>query len=287
MTSLTGRKPQNTYKDLLQVSNSNSGIDATCRPVEDGEGTQSPLKLATNKVCIDTGTFQIGSGVTVIIPGITNTSGTTVFTNSGTTFYAATGFTYNFCGSGTSIVLGDTTFCSGATIDFTNATVTGLTVTNGTFTTLTATTLIGSSATFTNLTVTGTVNFCSATTTLGDTVFCSGSSIDFTNATVSGLTCEQDIGTEGANFTLALADAGTTRICTTALTCTIPLNATVAFNTGATINLVREGGLVTISPVSGVTLRSVSGNTTIAPQYAGAQLFKRGTNTWYLIGQIA
>lgn len=50
MTTLTGRKPRNTYKDLLQVSNSNAGIDATLRAVEDGEGTESALKVSTTAV---------------------------------------------------------------------------------------------------------------------------------------------------------------------------------------------------------------------------------------------
>ena len=41
MATLTSKKPSETYKDLLQVSNSNSGVDTTLRDVEDGEGTAS------------------------------------------------------------------------------------------------------------------------------------------------------------------------------------------------------------------------------------------------------
>lgn len=55
MTTLTGKAPKNTYKDLLQVSNSNSGIDATARVVEDGEGTQSKLQLSTTVVNVVSG----------------------------------------------------------------------------------------------------------------------------------------------------------------------------------------------------------------------------------------
>src|SRR4051812_36851095 len=44
---LTGKTPATTYKDLLQVSNGNAGIDATLRPVSDGEGTDSALKIST------------------------------------------------------------------------------------------------------------------------------------------------------------------------------------------------------------------------------------------------
>jgi hypothetical protein len=53
MTTLTGSTIASTYKDLLQVSNSNSGIDATSRAVEDGEGTSSVLKLSTSEVSLD------------------------------------------------------------------------------------------------------------------------------------------------------------------------------------------------------------------------------------------
>lgn len=67
MATLTGRKPSETYKDLLQVSNNNSGIDATERAVEDGEGTSSILKLSATSVDIDnssSNTFKL-AGVTV------------------------------------------------------------------------------------------------------------------------------------------------------------------------------------------------------------------------------
>lgn len=47
MTTLTDRDIADTYKDLLQVSNSNAGINTTLTAVEDGEGTASMLKLST------------------------------------------------------------------------------------------------------------------------------------------------------------------------------------------------------------------------------------------------
>ena len=36
MSSLENKKISESYKDLLQVSNSNSGVDATLQTVEDG-----------------------------------------------------------------------------------------------------------------------------------------------------------------------------------------------------------------------------------------------------------
>ena len=43
MATLTGQRIKDSYKDLLQVSNSNSGIDSTLRAVSDGEATDLSL----------------------------------------------------------------------------------------------------------------------------------------------------------------------------------------------------------------------------------------------------
>ena len=48
MADLTGNTIASTYKDLLQVSNSNSGIDSTLRVIEDGEGTESILSISSS-----------------------------------------------------------------------------------------------------------------------------------------------------------------------------------------------------------------------------------------------
>ena len=56
MATLTGKLIANTYKDLLQISNGNSGIDGTFRKVSDGEGTDSALRLNNAGVDIS-GTF--------------------------------------------------------------------------------------------------------------------------------------------------------------------------------------------------------------------------------------
>ncbi len=67
MSTLTNRYIDETYKDILQVSNSNSGIDGTLRTVEDGEGTSSSMELSSTAVNF-TGTFKI-AGVTYSFPG--------------------------------------------------------------------------------------------------------------------------------------------------------------------------------------------------------------------------
>lgn len=60
MAALTGKKPKNTYKDLLQVSNSNSGIDGTLRNVSDGEDTSSLLQLSSAATAVASGNFYVG-----------------------------------------------------------------------------------------------------------------------------------------------------------------------------------------------------------------------------------
>lgn len=50
MATLEGQSVANSYKDLLQVSNANTGIDGTPRLVSDGQGTDSILYLSTDKV---------------------------------------------------------------------------------------------------------------------------------------------------------------------------------------------------------------------------------------------
>lgn len=62
MAALTGNAIKDTYKDLLQVSNSNSGIDATLRAVSDGEGTDSILKLSSAALEIGTNQFHALAG---------------------------------------------------------------------------------------------------------------------------------------------------------------------------------------------------------------------------------
>ena len=63
MTTLSSKTPSASYGDLLQISNSNGGIDATARNIEDGQGTASPLQLATDSVNISNGVFTLtGTG---------------------------------------------------------------------------------------------------------------------------------------------------------------------------------------------------------------------------------
>ena len=48
--SLIGKKPANTYKDLLQIDNGNSGISSTLKQVKSGSGDGSSLYISEDKL---------------------------------------------------------------------------------------------------------------------------------------------------------------------------------------------------------------------------------------------
>jgi len=97
----------------------------------------------------------------------------------------------------------------------------------------------------------------------------------------------------GTTYTFVLADQNKllTASNASAQTYTIPLNSSVAYSIGSQINIIQIGaGQVTIQGTGGVTVAS-NAATAAAPklrnQYAAATLIKVGTDTWYVIGDIA
>jgi len=94
----------------------------------------------------------------------------------------------------------------------------------------------------------------------------------------------------GTWYSLVLSDAGKVISLnnSSAITVTIPTNASVAFDVGATVSLVQLGaGTVTVVGDSGVTLLSLDSATDISGQYGFASLLKIGTNIWALSGALA
>ena len=65
MATLTGQRIKDSYKDLLQVSNSNSGIDSTLRTISDGEATDSVLQLSSVAVNISSAGALQYAGVAI------------------------------------------------------------------------------------------------------------------------------------------------------------------------------------------------------------------------------
>tara|TARA_R100000458_G_C8228159_1_gene210620 strand:- start:26 stop:808 length:783 start_codon:yes stop_codon:yes gene_type:complete len=73
--SLTGKTKAGSYKDILQMDNSNNGIDSTTRIVKDGEGTASALHLSDDQVAI---TPKDSDGTTIF--KVANKAGTAILT---------------------------------------------------------------------------------------------------------------------------------------------------------------------------------------------------------------
>ena len=97
----------------------------------------------------------------------------------------------------------------------------------------------------------------------------------------------------GTTYTFVLTDQDdlVTASNAAAQTYTIPLNSSVAYPTGALINLIQIGaGQVTVVGDSGVTVLS-TGATAATPktraQYSVMTLIKAGTDSWYATGDIA
>jgi hypothetical protein len=97
MSTLQGQFINDSYRDLLQVSNNNIGIDETSRYIEDGEGTPSILSLSTTRVGVGT----TSPAYTLDVAGDINLTGTlkvngadAVFSNwtvNGADVYRSTG----------------------------------------------------------------------------------------------------------------------------------------------------------------------------------------------------
>ena len=92
----------------------------------------------------------------------------------------------------------------------------------------------------------------------------------------------------GTTYTLVLTDNG--RLVTlsnaAAITLTVPLNSSVAFATGAVVNIQQIGaGQVTVAGAAGVTVTGTG--TKLRTQYSAAALVKTGTDSWTLIGDLS
>jgi hypothetical protein len=93
----------------------------------------------------------------------------------------------------------------------------------------------------------------------------------------------------GTTYTLVLADAHklVTLSNASAITLTIPTNASVAFEIGDQVNLLQLGaGQVTVGG-AGVTIRSEGTKLKLKGQYAAATCVKIGTDEWVLLGNTA
>ena len=76
--ALTNKTVASTYKDILQVDNSNSGITSAGQTVKDGNGSSSCLSLGEDKITVSPGTNSTANAV------MQNASGDSLFKMDGT-----------------------------------------------------------------------------------------------------------------------------------------------------------------------------------------------------------
>ena len=97
-----------------------------------------------------------------------------------------------------------------------------------------------------------------------------------------------DSSVTSTSYTLVLGDAGYLKRCSnaSAITITVPTNASVAFPIGTTIYFSQQGaGKVSVSPAtSDVTIQSEGSLLGTAGQHAVIGLVKVNTNRWLLVG---
>ena len=115
-----------------------------------------------------------------------------------------------------------------------------------------------------------------------------------TSPTITGATIGTSIinlainAQTGTTYTPVLADNGklVTLSNASAITLTVPTNASVAYATGAQINIEQIGaGQVTVVGDTGVTVNGTG--TKLRTQWSAATLVKLGTDSWTLIGDLA
>jgi len=116
----------------------------------------------------------------------------------------------------------------------------------------------------------------------------SASDVNATNEGVNDLAFGQFNAQTGTTYTLALTDVAKVVSLTnaSAITLTIPTNATTAFPIGTQILLYQGGaGQVTIGG-AGVTIRSQGSKLKITAQYAVAGILKVATDEWVAFGNL-
>jgi hypothetical protein len=93
-----------------------------------------------------------------------------------------------------------------------------------------------------------------------------------------------------ASYTLVLTDAGkmVTMTNASANNLTVPPNSSVAFPLNTRIDLIQYGaGQTTVVAGAGVTIFSSGSKLKLSGQYSGASLWKKASDTWVLVGDIA
>jgi hypothetical protein len=131
-----------------------------------------------------------------------------------------------------------------------------------------------------------------ASPTFTGTVTVAASGVAFTDGTQTkeGVPSRTPISSKTANYTVALGDRDTMIEVnsSSAVTISIPTDASVNFPIGTSFDILRVGsGSVTVSAATPATttLNYTPGNK-LRAQWSSATLFKRAANTWVLMGDL-
>lgn len=74
-TTLTGKRPKNTYKGLLKTTDSGN-VTSTLKVVTDGEGNESALSISTTEISVAGVSSQTWSAAATQAAGYVHTQGT-------------------------------------------------------------------------------------------------------------------------------------------------------------------------------------------------------------------
>lgn len=100
------------------------------------------------------------------------------------------------------------------------------------------------------------------------------------NITINSVSVDYILSLSDSNKMVDVASSST-------VTIGVPINSSVSFEIGTQILLVRSGsGAVGVTSYPGVTLSSAQGYLNLNYQYSAATLVKKGTDTWYIFGDL-
>ena len=141
-----------------------------------------------------------------------------------------------------------------------------------------------------NISVSGTVISVVSDPTFADVITAS-SGVAFSDGTQTkqGVPSITTISAKTDSYTLSNLNERDTIVeisKASAVTLTIPLNATIAYPVGTTIDIIQTGtGQVTIAGAGGVTVNATPG-LKLRTQWSSATLLKRAENTWLVYGDL-
>jgi len=131
-----------------------------------------------------------------------------------------------------------------------------------------------------------------ASPTFTGTVTVAAAGVAFTDGTQTkeGVPSRTTISQKTAGYTLAALSERDSMIemnSASAITLTVPTNATVAYPVGTSIDILRVGaGAVDVAASAGVTINATPG-LKLRAQWSSATLIKRATDTWVLVGDLS